>query len=170
MYTNFFTPKKIALLSHQSYNKKKRKKVFNMTYNEYVGTIVNSDKNDWVYDDSRQSYLYLPDISIMMKAKDETINEDGEWRHKFEESWTENFTKPDAYVHTIELYYNGMVISDFHTTIVDGGRMCIPYPKRPDMTITKDQYGIGKIINIPYSVNDIYTLDEYLRQAGITVE
>ena len=54
-----------------------------MTYNEYVGTIVNSDKNDWVYDDSRQSYLYLPDISIMMKAKDETINEDGEWRHKF---------------------------------------------------------------------------------------
>lgn len=143
-----------------------------MNYNEYINIIATSDKEDWIYDDARESYLYLPNISIMMKAKEEVINEDGEWRTKFEEPWVENFTKPEAYVHTIELYYNGMRIDDFYTAIVDGSRMCIPYPKRDEdgMTITKIQYGIGKIVNIPYSVNDIYTLDEYLRQAKIKIE
>ena len=49
-----------------------------MNYNEYINTIATSDKEDWIYDDARESYLYLPNISIMMKAKEETINKDGE--------------------------------------------------------------------------------------------
>lgn len=136
-----------------------------MTYNEYISIIVNSSRNDWNYDDERASYLYLPNISIMMKVKEN----DGRDRN-FEESWVTKYSNETAYVHVIELYYNGMRIDDFYTAIVDGCRMCIPYPKRDGMTITKEQYGIGNIINIPYCANDVYSFDEYLRQAGISVE
>lgn len=136
-----------------------------MTYAEYINTIVNSDRTDWVYDDARSSYLYLPNISIMMKVK-----QDDDRDRDFYESWIEKYSDTKAYVHVIELYYNGMRINDFYTAIVDGCRMCIPYPKHDELTITKEQYGIGYIVNIPYCSNDVYSFDEYLRQAGITVE
>ena len=98
------------------------------------------------------------------------IKNDDERARYFEESWVTKYSDEKAYVHVAELYYNGMRIDDFYTALVDGCRMCIPYPKRDGMTITKEQYGIGNILNIPYCVNDVYSFDEYLRQAGITVE
>lgn len=136
-----------------------------MTHGEYINIIVNSTREDWLYDDERQSYLYLPDISIMMMVKNEESHD-----NEFFESWVEKYSDEKAYRHVIELYYNGMRIDDFYTAIVDGCRMCIPYPKRDEMTITNEQHGIGNIINIPYCQNDVYSFDEYLRQAGITVK
>lgn len=136
-----------------------------MTYREYIDIIANSNREDWTYDDARASYLYLPDISIMMKVK-----QDDDRDRDFCESWVEKYSDTKAYVHVVELYYNGMRIDDFYTAIVDGCRMCIPYPKHNEMTITKEQYGIGCIVNIPYCANDVYSFDEYLRQAGIIVK
>ena len=133
-----------------------------MTYSEYRAIIENSDVNDWKYDDEHQSYLYLPDISITMKARWE--QEDRE----FFEEWTQNYPDTKAYRHVIEFYYNGGRIDDFYTASVDGHRMCIPYPKAGTLTITKEQYNIGRIVNIPYcDVIDRY--DEYLKTAGICV-
>ena len=136
-----------------------------MTYDEYIDIIVNSNREDWKYDDERESYLFLSNISIMMK-----VRQDDSRDRNFEESWAERYTDKMAYVHVIELYYNGMRIDDFYTALVDKYRMCIPYPKRDEMTITKEQYSIGNIVNIPYCSNNIYNFDDYLRQAGIAVK
>lgn len=133
-----------------------------MTYEEYRAIIAKSNFEDWIYDDEHQSYLYKQDISITMKAREEENRE-------FFEKWVERFPDEKAYRHVIEFYYNGARIDDFYTASVDGHRMLIPYPKAGTLTITRDQYDIGKIINIPYcEVTDRY--DEYLRTAGITVE
>lgn len=134
-----------------------------MNYNEYITTIVNSNIQEWQYDDERGSYLYLPDISIMMQNKIEDESKD------FYEPWIEKYSNAKAYVHVVELYYEGMRVDDFYTAAVDGYRMCIPYPKKDGMTITYNQYSIGKIINIPYMSNNIFNYDGYLEQAGITV-
>lgn len=135
-----------------------------MTYSEYLQIIADSNISDWEYDDERGSYLYLPDISIMMKSKREDES------REFCEKWVENYANPKAYVHIIELYYNGMRIDDFYTAAVDGYRMYIPYPKIGTMSITQTQYGIGCIINTPNLVNNVLNYDEYLKQAGITVK
>lgn len=133
-----------------------------MTYEEYKMIIANSNIEDWIYDDEHQSYLYKPDISITMKAKLES--EDKE----LFEGWAKNFPQETAYKHVIEFYYNGGRIDDFYTASVDGHRMCIPYPKAGTLTISKEQYDIGRIINIPYcDVIDRY--DEYLKTARITI-
>ncbi len=134
-----------------------------MTYDEYCSIIENSEVSDWQYDDEHQSYLYFPDISITMQARQED-----EWKDFYEE-WVENFPDTKAYRHVIEFYYFGRRIDDFYTALVDGNRMCIPYPKHDTRTITRRQYNLGRIINIPYcDVIDRY--DEYLKMAKITVE
>lgn len=59
-----------------------------------------------------------------------------------------------------------MVIDTFYTVAVDEARMYIPYPKTKDMTITYEQYKIGRIVNTgTCGVIDRY--DEYLKIAGI---
>lgn len=135
-----------------------------MTYSEYLQIIADSNISDWQYDDERGSYLYLPDISIMMQGK----REDEE--KEFCEKWVENYTHPKAYVHVIELYFNGMRIDDFYTVAVDEHNMYIPYPKVKTMCITQTQYGIGRIVNIPNLVNDVFNFDEYLKQGDISVK
>ena len=135
-----------------------------MTYSEYLQIIADSDISDWKYDDERGSYLYLPDISIMMQSKREDETRD------FFEKWVENYANTKAYVHVIELYYNGMRIDDFYTAAVDGYRMYIPYPKIGTMSITQTQYGIGRIVNTPNLVNNVLNYDEYLKQGGITIK
>lgn len=142
----------------------KGKRVNHMTYSEYLQIIADSDISDWNYDDERGSYLYLPDISIMMQSKKEDDAKE------FCEKWVENYTNPKAYMHVIELYYNGMRIDDFYTAAVDGNRMYIPYPKIKTMSITQTQYGMGRIVNIPNLVNDVFNYDEYLKQGGITIK
>ena len=133
-----------------------------MSLDEYLSIIENSNIEDWKYDDNRQCYLYKPNISIMMYAKCQ--EEDIE----FPEEWVKNYCNETAYVHIIEFHYNGSRIDDFFTAIVDGCRMCIPYPKHKEMTISNQQYKIGKIINIPYcGACDRY--DQYLDLAGIRV-
>ncbi|UZM98443.1 hypothetical protein OL548_28025 [Lysinibacillus sp. MHQ-1] len=61
------------------------------------------------------------------------------------------------------------MIEPFFTASVDGGRSYIPFPDRKDMTITSEQYSIGKIVNI--LLNEIgFNFDSYLSEAGITVK
>lgn len=133
-----------------------------MTYEEYKAIIAKSNAADWIYDDEYQSYLYKQDISITLKARLEEEKE-------IYEKWSEIFPDEKAYKHVIEFYYNGARIDDFLTVSVNSHRMCIPYPKVGKLTITTEQYNIGRIINIPYyDVIDRY--DEYLRTAGITVK
>lgn len=135
-----------------------------MTYDEYLDIIANSDKSDWKYDEERKSYLYLPNISIMMVAKNDFPE------REFYEDWITNFPNEKASVHITELHYNGARIDDYYTAMVDDNSMCIPYPDSETRSkITRQQYNIARIINIPYSPDHCDRYDNYIRTAGFEV-
>lgn len=133
-----------------------------MTYDEFMSKIANSQVEDWIYDDSDGRYIYKPDIAITMQ-RDRDDDQD------FYEQWVEKFVHhPTADRLMVYLCYMGTVIDIFYTASVDEARMNIPYPRRDDMTISQQQYNIGRIVNmIECGVIDRY--DEYLRTAGIKV-
>jgi hypothetical protein len=134
-----------------------------MTYDEYINIIMDSDIEDWEYDDTHQSYLYKKDISIMLNGREE------EHDRNFYENWVTKYHDEKAYVHVVELRYNGARIQDFYTALVDGCRMCIPYPSVNGLEISSIKYKIGRIINIPYC-GECDRYDEYLSMAGIKVK
>ena len=134
-----------------------------MTYAEFIATIVESEPNDWIYDDSKARYTFKPDISISIIGKDVDYGEGG----LFYEDWAMDFPDRTARKKEFELCYNGNEIETFYTVYVDGMRVAIPYPNLDGMTITQKQYRIGAIVNIP---NEGYGFDRYLRQSKITVQ
>lgn len=133
-----------------------------MTYYDFIETIISSEPSDWIYDDSKSSYVFIPDICISIIGKEVDYEDSG----LFYEKWAMDFPDSKARKKEFELCYNGNEIETFYTVYVDGMRAAIPYPKLDGMTITLKQYKIGKIINIP---NERYGFDNYLRQANITV-
>jgi len=136
-----------------------------MSFEEFKSTIVNSRPQNWLYDDEFGKYIYLNDISISITADrcEESFNEE------FYESWVTNYSDKKATKQIFFLNYNGDMIEPFFTASVDGGRSYIPFPDRKDMTITSEQYSIGKIVNI--LLNEIgFNFDSYLSEAGITVK
>lgn len=134
-----------------------------MTYDEFIETIVESEPEDWIYDDSKSLYIYKPNINISIIGKEVDYGEDG----LFYENWAMNFPNRNARKKEFELCYNGNEIETFYTVYVDGMRVAIPYPDINKMTITQKQYRIGAIVNIP---NEGYGFDRYLRQSNITVQ
>lgn len=133
-----------------------------MTYDEFIKRIVNSDPDDWIYDDAKSLYIFKPDISISIIGKEVDYEDSG----LFYEDWAMDFPDSKARRKEYELCYNGKEIETFYTAYVDGMRMAIPYPDVKEMTITLKQYKIGKIVNIP---NEGYGYDDYLRRANITM-
>lgn len=133
-----------------------------MTYDEFIGTIVNSEPDDWIYDDAKSVYIFKPDIRISIVGKEVDYEESG----LFYEDWATRFPDETARRKEFELCYNGNEIETFYTVYVDGMRVAIPYPKLEGMTITLKQYKIGRIVNIP---NEGYGFDNYLRRANITL-
>lgn len=133
-----------------------------MTYDEFMNIISESEIEDWIYNDFDVRYLYKNDIAI-------TMQRDREDQTDFEEDWVKNFIHhPTATRQMVYLRYMGTTIEIFYTASVDEARMNIPYPRYQDMTISRQQYNIGRIVNlIECSVIDNY--DEYLQIAGITV-
>lgn len=134
-----------------------------MTYDEFIATIVESEPDDWIYDDSKSLYIFKPDIRISILGKEVDYGEDG----LFYEDWAMNFPNSNARKKEFELCYDGNEIETFYTVYVDGMRAAIPYPNLDGMTITQKQYRIGAIVNIP---NEGYGFDRYLRQSNITVQ
>ncbi len=134
-----------------------------MTYDEFIRTVVESDPNDWVYDDSKEKFIFKNDLMISIVGKEIDYSENG----RFYEDWVMLFADPVARRREFELCYAGNEIETFYTVMVDGARMYIPYPKLNDMTISKNQYSLGKIINI---MNKAYGFDYYLNRAKIVVE
>ncbi len=132
-----------------------------MHYEDYIETITMSLKEDWMYDDEVGRYVLKTNVSISILA-------DREYDERFNEEWVETFSDSTAYANRYNLLYNGSVVETFYATAVDGYRMLIPYPRRQDMTISRRQYGIGVILNKPYTdVIDQY--DDYLSMAQISI-
>ncbi|MDP4092822.1 MAG: hypothetical protein Q8920_05605 [Bacillota bacterium] len=134
-----------------------------VSYEEFILTIVNSEKEEWLYDDDLGRYVFRNDIRITI-ISDRGENEDRD----FFENWATQFPDQHAFRARFFLCFNGSIIEAFYSAAVDGYRALIPYPRITDLTITNNQYRIGRIINIPYTVV-IDRYDEYLSQAGIRI-
>ncbi|MBE5875638.1 MAG: hypothetical protein E7290_01970 [Lachnospiraceae bacterium] len=132
-----------------------------MTYDNFWQTITNSTPDEWLYDDENSTYVFKNDLSISIVGSEIDYSESG----KFYEEWA--IRHPDATARRKEfsLCYNGVVIERFYTAAVDGLRMYIPYPNLDTMSISSEQYAIGKIVNIP---NEGYGYESYLHRCGIT--
>ncbi len=134
-----------------------------MTYDEFMNTISESNVDDWIYDDTDGRYIYKHDIAITMQRDREDMTD-------FEEDWVRRFIHhPTATRQMVYLKYMGTTIEIFYTASVDEARMNIPYPNQSDMTISRQQYNIGRIVNlIECQVMDRY--DQYLNTAKIIVK
>ncbi|MFH1839992.1 MAG: hypothetical protein ABH849_02485 [Nanoarchaeota archaeon] len=133
--------------------------------------IMNSDADDWTFDDNEGIYTYKKDTNLTMRRS--PADEDREYH----ESWMDVF--PDATgrgLHHV-IYYGGSFIEKVYMVAVDGFRSYIPFPKRDfnrdtgefmNLKITKYQYKIGRIINDSFG-SRIGSFDSYLEQAKIRV-
>lgn len=137
-----------------------------MTYDEFMNTIVESDVEDWIYDDYDGRYIYKNDIAITMQRDRDERDDDFD---VYEADWVTRFIHhPTAKVQMVYLCYMGTTIKIFDTALVDEAAMNLPLPRIKDMTISRQQYKIGRIINKQNCcVMDRY--DEFLGTAGITV-
>ncbi|MDR6883039.1 hypothetical protein [Bacillus sp. 3255] len=132
-----------------------------MRYEVFKSRIIESDPIDWIYDDELGLFVLTSDIQITIL----TVRDDN-FDNEFHESWVERYSDPKAYRKKYLLKYNGNTIETFYTVAVDGYRMDIPYPKRPEMTITNEQYRLGKIIN---RIHRGHGFDDYLERADIKI-
>jgi hypothetical protein len=132
-----------------------------MRYDEYMQEISNSSDEDWFYDDNLGRFVYRNNIQISIQTDRTGDREDD----RFYEEWANNFPNPNAYRKEYYLQYNDCIINTFYTVEVDGYRSAIPFPRLNGMTITREQYNIGRIINSIHG----YSFDEYLTSSGITV-
>ncbi|MFJ8260598.1 hypothetical protein ACIQ4I_01370 [Rummeliibacillus sp. NPDC094406] len=132
-----------------------------MKLKEFLDEIINSDKFDWTYDDDLGRYNYINDIRI-------SIASDREPDESYENEWLNCYPDKKGYFNRYNLCFNGASIESFYGVAVDGYRMIIPSPRLNDLTITRKQKQIGRIINKPYTeVSDEY--EQYLNMAGITI-
>lgn len=136
-----------------------------MRYNEFLEIIYTSMPQEWTYDDDFGIYVYRNDIDITIES-DRRNSEDTD--ETYYEEWACQFPNNHAYRKAFILKYRGNFVKAIHGAYVDGYRCFIPNPNRESMTITREQYGIGNIINgciTPYN-----EFESYLGQANITAE
>ncbi len=133
-----------------------------MNYDEFMRIIESASVEDWILNDEDGILVYKNNIAISI----ETVYTN----EKFYEEWIECYSdKENTMKQPFKLCYMGHVVDTFYTASVDGARMNIPYPNREDMSITRRQYNIGRIVNKEEcQVIDRY--DEYLRKARIIVK
>ena len=126
-----------------------------------MNIISESRVEDWIYDDSDGRYVFKNNIAItMQRDRDDDTDLEEDWVERF-------FHHPTASRQMVYLCYLGTIIEIFYTASVDEARMNIPYPRLTDMTISRQQYNIGRVVNLQEcGVMDRY--DDYLRTAGIT--
>ena len=133
-----------------------------MSYDEFLKQILESEIEEWEYDDGLGLYILKTNICISILSDRNDIED-----REFFEDWVENYSDKKACRLRFFLRYNGSIIETFNTAAVDGYRQLIPYPKRfSGLSIDKKQYKIGKIVNIPYKG---YDFDEYLGMAQIKI-
>lgn len=132
-----------------------------MKLNEFIEEITNSEVDDWTYDDELGRYIYKNDIRI-------SIVSDREFDESYESEWLNCYSNKKGYFDRFNLCFNGSIIESFYGVAVDGHRMIIPSPRLTNLTITRKQKLIGKIINKPYTYG-IDDYEQYLNMAGISI-
>ncbi len=132
-----------------------------MRLSELNNIIMESNSNEWIYDDALGLYVFENNIDITI-----TRERREEFEH-FYESWANSFPDRNAYRADFFIRYRGNVVSTVHGVDVDGLRVFIPLPRLSDMSISNFQYSFGEIVNNCVGPSREY--DNYLNRAGISV-
>ncbi|WP_100637288.1 hypothetical protein [Marinomonas sp. ef1] len=131
-----------------------------MTYDELMSIIDKSQKNDWIFSDERGIYTYKNDLNIRIERADIDYDAD-----RFSgEDWATRHPDPTAYREIYEIFYGTSFVKEIFMVSVDGHRATLPLPDRKTLTITRQQYRFAQI------VDQLGTLDEYMRRAGLEVK
>lgn len=129
-----------------------------MNENDFLRVIYESNPEDWIYQDEFGVYVLKSNLSISIKR------ENTEDLQPFTEVWATSFPNPNAYIERYFLRYNDNIIEIFYTATVDGSRASIPYPRLPDMSLSREDYRLGRIVNL---MRDEY--EDYLRRLNINI-
>jgi len=130
-----------------------------MDYNELKQTILDSNMNDWLFNDERGIYTYKNNLNIWIKRKDIDFDRD-----KFiGEDWATKHPDPNAYREIYEIYYGASFIEEKMLVSVDGFRASLPLPEVGTNKVKKEDYQFAKI------VDQLNTLDEYMNRANLEV-
>ncbi|MEH6642796.1 hypothetical protein [Vreelandella glaciei] len=130
-----------------------------MNHEKFLSIIYNSDKSDWLFSDEKGVYTYKPDLHVRIERR--------EIDHDFDrftgEEWATNHPDSTAFKVIYELYYGASFVELILMVSVDGHRATLPLPDRKTLSISERQYKFAKI------VDQLGTLDDYLRRAGLKV-
>ena len=126
-----------------------------MDYKNFKTKIMNSLQEDWIIN-PEENMILKEDMRI-------SIKKDVSESTKFDKKWIKKFPDKSAFMRNHFLCYNGNIIEKFSTISVEGWRADVPMPDYDTMTITQEQYEIGKIFN------NINNYDYYLKSYGIKI-
>ncbi len=143
----------------------KAKPVSQMSFEEIMDFVERSDpKADWqsVSITNKEEVFCLRDtkLRIVHHTGDEGVqNED------FQEPWANKFPDPKATGFWYDVEYDGGCLRRMLIVAVDGYRAYLPCPKVTEMTVSKLQDAVGRII-----ATDQQRYAEYKERAGIKTE
>jgi hypothetical protein len=127
-----------------------------MTYDEIEKIIRGSDAEDWLYSESRRTWVYKNDINLSIS--EEEMNPP----NPFSDSWATVHPNPHAYEQIYSITYGGSFIKEETLVVVDGGRATLPIPI-PGTSFVDDNisYAVAKIID------ETGTLTEYMERSRL---
>ncbi len=129
-----------------------------MQYAELMEIILNSDREDWLYNDPKRTYVYRGNLDIRIEVRDPL-----EYQMDFVEEWANSQPDPSATRCFYDIYYGASIIESFMLVSVDGGRAVLPLPEPGTTTIELRRYQLAQC------VDDQGTLDEYIGRCGLAV-
>jgi hypothetical protein len=133
------------------------------TKEQVLNMLLSSEPEDFNYDDSTGVFVHTRDIKLRIVLERNTESE-----KEFDEPWVHRFPDPTGTRQPVYIDYGGTRVQEVPCVYVDGGRHILPIPKSvTDLTISRFQYHIGRILNLPIPG---YGFDFALQQAGISVQ
>jgi len=128
-----------------------------MHYDEVKELIRNSEKNDWIHEDSLNTFTLKENVNIRIDR--EYIDEG------FYEEWAEKHADSNTQKVYFTVYYNNSFIDQNLMVSVDGGRAVLPIPKsNDDLRVLREKYNLGKIV-----CYDSRSYDEYIKRCKFDI-
>jgi len=129
-----------------------------MQHAELMEIILNSDREDWLYNDPKRTYVYRGDLNIRIEVRDPL-----EHQGNFVAEWANCHSDASARRQFYDVYYGASVVESFMLVSVDGGRAFLPPPEPGTTTIARRDYRLA------VCVDDQDTLNEYIPRSELTV-
>jgi hypothetical protein len=125
-----------------------------MTLQQLITTVMESQSEDWIFDDGRQSWVCKLDLNVRFQGPPISFDQEPE---EFAEPWTKSFPSPKAYRANFQLWYGTSMVRDYFFVDVDGHRALLPLPRSyNELVITREQERVAQILNCAHENSAAY--------------